>query len=250
MSKSYRPALPHGSIEQIFDDIYMVSGAIQMAKPKMSFSRNMVILRHGESLTLVNTLRLDEAGLEVLDGLGKVEHVVRLAGFHGRDDPFYADHYGAKVWVVKGQFYAKGFDIQKGQPERPYFEPHGELDESSELPWPQASLLRIDGAVPEGLLHLDRDGGILISGDTLQNWHRTDEFFSGLAKVMMKLMGFIKPHNVGPGWLKGAKPSASDVKRILDLEFEHVLPSHGANVLGGAKASFTPSIERALRKLS
>ena len=39
--------------------------------------------------------------------------MIRLAGFHGMDDPFYKDRYGAKVWVVKGHVYAKGFDAPK-----------------------------------------------------------------------------------------------------------------------------------------
>ena len=31
---------------------------------------------------------------------------------------------------------------------------------------------------PEGILHIDRAGGILVSGDSLQNWLAPDEFFS------------------------------------------------------------------------
>ena len=48
-----------------------------------------VVLKQNDSLSVVNSLRMDDAGLAALDALGKVEHVIRLAGFHGMDDPFY-----------------------------------------------------------------------------------------------------------------------------------------------------------------
>jgi len=57
-------------------------------------------------------------------------------------------------------------------------------------------------------------------------------------------MGFIKPYNLGPGWLKAAKPQPSEVHGILDLPFQHVLPAHGAAVIGNAKQSYRPVIER------
>ena len=59
---------------------------------------------------------------------------------------------------------------------------------------------------------------------------------------MMKRMGFLKPYNVGPGWLQFAKPSAREVRAILDIEFDHVLPGHGTAVIGGAKEKFRPAI--------
>ncbi len=88
------------------------------------FSRNMTIVQEGERLVLVNSVRLNEEGLARLDALGKVSDVIRLAGFHGMDDPFYADRYGAKVWAVKGQRYVAGF---KTRSERTYFAPDVEF---------------------------------------------------------------------------------------------------------------------------
>ncbi len=108
-----------------------------------------------------------------------------------------------------------------------------------------ASLFQFKTAtIPEGVLLLDRDGGIAIAGDALQNWGTTDSYFSLPGKMMMKAMGFIKPFNIGPGWLRATKPQASDVKRILDLPFEHLLPAHGAPVIGQARESYRPAIEK------
>ena len=48
----------------------------------------MAIVRDGGSLTLINTVRLDEAGLEAMDALGAVGDIVMLGASHGRDDAF------------------------------------------------------------------------------------------------------------------------------------------------------------------
>jgi hypothetical protein len=178
-----------------------------------------------------------------LEQLGKVTDVIRLAGFHGSDDAFYKERFGAKVWAVKGQPYIAGFDFAKGEP---YFEPDAEIDASTPLPIANAKLYVFGSTPPEGLLVLARDGGVVIAGDSLQHWHRPDSYFSFLGGLMMRAMGFIKAHNVGPGWLKQAKPPASDLRGVLELEFDHVLPAHGEPVVGGAKAAYRPALERAV----
>lgn len=61
---------------------------------------------------------------------------------------------------------------------------------------------------------------------------------------MMKMMGFVKPYNVGPGWLKQCKPPKDHLRAILDLSFANVLPSHGAPVIGDAREQYRPAIER------
>jgi len=236
-------ALPHGDIRSIFPGIWLVTGTVSMPGPlPVRFSRNMTIVRQGERLVLINSVRLDDAGLAKLDALGKVTDVMRMAGFHGMDDPFYKDRYGAKVWTVRGQKYAAGFD-RKGTA-RPYFEADAPMDATTPLPISAASLFVFGSNPPEGILVLDREGGILVTGDSLQNWSPPDEYFSGPTKVMMRLMGFIKPHNVGPAWFNNGKPPRSDMRAILDLKFDHLLPSHGFPVIGGAKDKYRPAIDR------
>ena len=239
-TRPHPAALPHGELKEIFPDVFFVTGSVRMARP-VTFSRNMTVVREGESLTLINSVRLNEAGLAALDALGKVEHVIRIAGFHGMDDPFYKDHYGAKVWAMEGQGYFAGFETNKP----PYFEPDAWLTADTPLPFAGAKLFVFERAKPsEGLILLEREGGIVVAGDSLQNWARPDRYFSFLAKPMMWFMGFFKAHNVGPGWLKGAKPARAGVRAVLDLPFDHVLPVHGEPVVGGAKELFRPAIER------
>lgn len=243
--RKHPEALPHGELRELFDDIFFVTGSVRAPGPlPVVFSRNMVVVREGDSLTLINSLRLDDAGLAALDALGTVRHVLRIAGFHGMDDPFYKDRYGAKVWALKDQIYASGFNDTPTKADA-YFTPDVEMTRETELPIDGAELFVFDSArIPEGMVVLAREGGILVSGDCLQHWQRTEPHFSFLAKVMMKLMGFIKPHNVGPGWLRGAKPDVAEVASLLDLTFDHVLPVHGDEVIGNAKALYRPAIER------
>ena len=240
--RPHPPAQSHGELREVLPGLHFVTGTVSLPGPlPVRFSRNMTVVRRGDRLVLVNTVRLDDAGLAALDKLGKVTDVVRLAANHGLDDPFYAERYGAKVWVVKGQRYTAGF---KTSSPKTYFTPHHEMDAASALPIEGAKLVVIDSQPPEGMLLLPDHGGVVISGDCLQHWHEPDPYFSWLGRTMMKMMGFIKPHNVGPGWLKQCKPPKEQLRGVLDLAFANVLPAHGAPVLGDAREHYRPALER------
>jgi hypothetical protein len=203
-------------------------------------SRNMVIIREGDRLVLINSCRLDAAGLAALDALGRVTDVIRLAGNHGMDDPFYKDRYGAKVWAVRGQRYKAGF----GSGEQTYFEPDLEMDATTELPLAGAKLYVIDSKPPEGILIVERHDGVAVTGDCLQHWHAVDPYCNWLGKQALRMMGFVKPHAVGPAWLKHSNPPRDQLRGILSLRFANLLPSHGAAVIGEALSHYRPAIER------
>jgi hypothetical protein len=186
------PASPHGQFKELFDGIWFIRGGIKMPmRMPMRIGRSMTVVRGVDGLTLFNSMRLSEEGLKELEALGDVKHVVRLAGFHGRDDGFYRDRYGAKVYAVEGQSYVRGMDPKKG-PE-PYMEPDEWLNEQSTLPIADAKLkVFTTSKPPEALCLIERHGGILIAGDSLQHTPEPDEYTSFLAKVIMKRMGFMK----------------------------------------------------------
>ena len=239
-SRAHPPALAHGELREVLPDIFFVTGTMRMpGRLPVTFSRNMTVVREGERLVVINSVRLDDAGLRKLDGLGKVTDVVRLAAFHGMDDPFYKERYRAKVWTVKGQRYVSGFDASA----EAYLTADAELDATTPPPLAKSRLYAISSTPPEGLLLLEREGGVLVAGDCLQNWQAPDQFFSLVARPMMRMMGFIKPHNIGPAWLKHTRPPEADLRGILDLPFDHVLPAHGDPVIGRAKAGYRPRIE-------
>jgi len=241
----HMPVQSHGPISKIFDNIWFVKGGVKMPMlMPMKISRSMTILKDADSgeLTLVNSMRLSEAGLAELEKLGKVTNVIRIAGFHGRDDGFYRDRYGAKIFAIKGQIYTRKFDA--GPSPKEYMQADVWLDEASELPVKSAELKIFPSSnPPEAVLLLKQEGGILITGDALQNTPAPDEFVNFPAKIMMGRMCFYKPHSVGPGWLQFASPEKSDVRSILDIEFEHVLPAHGDPVIGAAWEKYRPTLE-------
>ena len=245
------PALNHGELQLVFENIWFIKGTVKMpiAIP-MKISRSMTVIKNPDNneLTLVNSMRLSEEGLRKLDSLGKVAHVIRLAGFHGRDDGFYKDKYQAKVYAVKGQFYSRKFEKQPIKPEDGFMQPDVWLDESTPLPIEGSQLRVIHSSNPgEAILLIDREGGILVVGDTLQNMPAADEFVNFPAKIMMGKMGFFKAYNVGPGWLQFAKPNESEVRAILDIDFDHVLPAHGDPVIGKAKEKYRPALTGPLK---
>lgn len=207
----------------------------------------MYVIKEGEDLTLVNTVRLNDAGLAALDKLGKVKNIIRIAGFHGMDDPFYKSRYNVKLYSVDAPF-AKGVSTEPAQ-EDIYFEADEILKSDSELPIANASYLEISSSQPkEGILLLNRDGGIAITGDSMQNWEQPDEFFNFVGGFVMKRAGFIRAYNIGPGWLQYAKPDLKEVLACTESKFENLLPSHGSPVLGGAYQKYVTTLEKIMKK--
>jgi len=233
---SFPPALAHNAIEEILPDLFFVSGAMETVLMDLDwqFSRNMTIIRDGERLILINTVRLGDDGLAALDRLGKVTDVVRLGALHGRDDAFYVDRYQAQYWVMPGL-----------EPEV-----HGGSEKEANvlgqaLPLEDASLFQFQTtSIPEGVLHLHRDGGILVACDALQNWLKPDEHFCDASRQRMEQMGFFTPANIGPVWLQAAEPAAEDFNRLKALNFRHVLCGHGQPLLDSAKEDFSATFSR------
>jgi hypothetical protein len=98
----FPPTLLHGQLEQMFPDIFFVTGAMEtvLMNARRQFSRNMTVVRDGNALTPINSIRLDGAGLAQLDVLGRVTRLVKIGSLHGRDDAFYEAHYGATFWAA------------------------------------------------------------------------------------------------------------------------------------------------------
>ena len=242
------PLLPHEDMVQLFDNIWMVTGLVKMPM-MMKISCKMTIYRDPETdeLTLIEAIRLSEDALKELDKLGKVANVIRLGGFHGRDDAFYRERYGAKIHAIKGQVYMRKLAPPDSKTIA-YMEADVWMSDTTDLPIKNAELKTIDKAhPPEGLLLLKQDGGILISADVLQNMPIPDKHMNFMAKFMMKRMGFFHAYNVGPAWLRFSKPSRASIRSILELEFDHVLPSHGEPGIGDAKAKYTPILQGDLK---
>ncbi len=238
ITRPFPPVRPHGELREVFPDVFLVAGSIRVSP--MRFSRNMTVIRQGKNLVLINTVRLNEAGLAALDALGKVSHILRIGGWHGSDDSFYKDRYGCPVTAVKGQTYFEGPNPKKG---RIYFKADHEVDANSELPIDGASLYVVNTNPPEAILHILAGGGTLITADALLHWPSADSYFNFAGRIGMKLAGFLKAYSMMPPWIQKYKPDPVEVTGILALGFDNVLPGHGEAVIGGAREKFRPAIE-------
>lgn len=224
---SQRPApLPHGDLTEIFPDVFFVTGGIRFM-PGVIGTRNMTVVRQGGDLVVINSVRLDAEGEAKLDALGKVKHVVRVGFFHGLDDPYYVERYGAQLWVP----------------------PRVEA--------PGAKVLGRDGCPVEGApvfvfekgkegevaLVLPRDGGVLVTCDSYQNW-TTFEGCTFLCRLMLGAMGF-GPRIVGGPWVKRMGAAVrEDFHRLLQLPFVHLAPAHGTVIRDGAKEGLREAIAK------
>jgi hypothetical protein len=232
---AYAPAYPHDPIEPIADDVFMVRGSVRM-NALLRITRNMAIVRHRGELTLVNPIRLDEAGEAQLRGLGEVKRILRLGSLHGLDDPYYTDTFRAELWAQAG-----GTTYTTPAIDR-------ELTESTALPFPDAALFCFRGtSQPESILLLRRPGGLLLTCDAIQHYgdYRHNNL---LARLAMPFIGFPRTTIIGPIWLKMMTPAGASLKgefeRLLAWDFDSLLSAHGSYLRSGAHAA----VEAALRR--
>lgn len=225
----FAQAMPHGDIQEVFPDVFFVTGTMKtvLMGAHWHFSRNMVIIRDGHELSLVNSVRLSDEGLSQLDALGKVTHVIKIGSLHGLDDAFYMNRYGAKLWALPDMPHAAGVN------------PDHLLGADHALPFAGGSTFVFEHTkLPECILRLDREGGILIACDALQNWLAPDAFFSDESRKMMAEMGFFQSANLGPVWMQVNEPKAEDFIRLNQLQFKHVLCGHGSPLRDHGQQAF------------
>lgn len=232
---NYHELMGHGPIREVFPDVFFVTGTMknEFFGSMWQFSRNMTIVRENGNLTIINSVRLNDEGLAELDKLGKVVNVVRIGDMHGVDDPFYVDRYNATFWALPGMTVKDNLKVDK------------ELKVGGEMPFSGASLFVFETTQrPECIIRLDREGGIMIACDSLQNWTEPDEFFAPETVETMTNMGFFTPANLGPAWMHGSQPQAGDFQRLKEIPFKHALTGHGHPLMNTAKEEFHGTFKR------
>ena len=228
------PALPHGQLAEVFPDVFFVTGMMKtmLMDVPWQFSRNMIVVRSGEALTLINSIRLNDTGLRQLETLGRVANVVKIGSLHGRDDAFYRQRYGATFWALAGMTHEDGLGAGH------VLQPDGEM------PFKGCGVFVFRTIKqPECILSINHSGGILVSCDSLQNWLEPDEFFSDETRRLMTEMSFFQPANIGPLWLQINEPHREDFARLLNLSFRHALCGHGVPLRDFAKEAYAARIQ-------
>ena len=230
---------PHGDVEEIGDNIFMLRGSIKM-NAIVRISRNMAIVRNGSELSLINPVRMNEKGEKQLEALGKVANIIRLGPFHGMDDSYYVEKYGVHMWAQEGGL--------------AYTEPpiNTVMTAATELPFTEAEIFEFNGLKqPECALLLKANGGLLLTCDSIQNYGNYS-YNNIPARIFMPFMGFPKTTLVGPIWLKMLTPEGgnleSEFRRLLQLDFDRLLSSHGTLLDHGAHSAVERAINKAFAK--
>jgi hypothetical protein len=231
---TFPAALPHGPITELFPDVFVVRGSFRIG-PLVSIPRNMIVLREGSALTLVNAVRLSAEGEAELTKLGEVKHLVKLGFFHTLDDPYYRDRFSPTFWAPVPPD-ARAEKLREGGPS----------------PLARASVFAFERATKgeAALLVEQPQGNLLVTCDSVQNWV-DGEGCSLVGGLVTRLMGFIEPAKIGPIWLKqmtDGKPleMKPDFDRLLDRDFAHLIAAHGVLLRDEAKAALRRSCERTL----
>ncbi len=216
------PAWPHGEIRKIFEDIYFVTGTNKTVHDgvELQHSRNMIIVREGEQLSLINSVRLTDDGLKALEKLGQVKQVIRIGAFHGRDDAFYINRYKAALWALPGMQDQQGCNIDV------------EWTEQGQQPFSDVLLLPfVTAKFPEALVYLRRHGGILLSCDSIKNWLGSDAYFNEETAALYQVQGAFGKATISKIWQQAMGVEASDFEKLKTLNFKHLLSAHGEPLL-------------------
>lgn len=227
-------ALPHEPITEAFEDVFFVRGQFPM-RPGVRITRTMTIVRDNGELTLFNAIRLSEEGERALTELGKVKQLVKLGHFHTRDDPYYLERF-------EPTFFALPKTCRDG------LKVDVELSESTSiLPNARVSVFQ-NTKFPEAVVFLERDSGIMISCDAIQNFMDL-KGCSILGKLVTQFFGFRYPANIGSMWLKfmtkkEGQPLRSDFDRLLENDFQHLLSAHGLPLRDSAKQDLKKTMLR------
>ena len=235
-------ALPHDPPLEIAEDLFVVHGCVGPMSI-VRFTRNMTVVRHNGELTLINSVRMNESGLQALEALGDIKHVMRLGPLHGMDDEFYVDRYSTSFW---------GFDDGKT-----YTTPkvtHSLSDQGatgSNLPFPNATLFAFNHVnETEGAILLHRGPGVLLAVDAIQSYSTPPHkpHTGWFARKVLTRMGFTDKTLIGPIWVKKLATDKTAIKgefeRLLTLEFDQLISAHGTFVKSGAKQQVTQAFAK------
>lgn len=228
---TYPDPLPHDLPLQLDEDLFVVHGCVK-PNPVVRFTRNMAVVRQDNELTLINPVRMNEAGLQALQKLGEIKHVLRLGPMHGMDDEFYVQTYEAQFWS-----FTDGVTYTTPAIDHP-------LSEGCALPFDKAQLFAFKHMnETEGAIVLQRQpSNVLLTCDGVQSYAtpphtpHTNRF----TRFMMPFIGFPRKTLIGPVWIKLLVADKAGIeaefKRLLELDFDRLLAAHGTFLAANAHA--------------
>lgn len=207
--------MPHQSITKNFENIYSLMGSMQLFGV-FKYSRNMVILKEGEKLCLVNPVRLDKEEETKLLELGKIYSILKLGRLHSIDLPYYMDHFSPKLWASENDSFVKEHNYKIDI----------DFEKTDKLPFLDMQIYSFKTSKEnETIAFLPQNEGIVLSCDALVNMKKIDPMANWLVKTLSKILP--EPTYIGPNWFKAMKPKKEDFDNILRLSFDKMIPAHG-----------------------
>lgn len=212
---NYFRQLPHKKISKNYENIYSLMGSMKLLGI-FKYSRNMVILKEGEKLCLVNPVRLDETEELKLLELGKVHSILKLGRLHSVDLPYYMDKFSPKLWASESDSFVKSHNYSIDI----------DLDKTNKLPFLEMKIYSfITSKENEAVAFLPQEKGIMLSCDAFVNMNKFDPMANCLVRTLSKLLP--EPTYIGPNWYKVMKPKKEDFDEVLSFKFDKMIPAHG-----------------------
>lgn len=238
---SSSPAFKPKAVKKIAPNIYVVQATLRTNK-LWKISRNMVVIRVKEELTLINAVRLTKEGDNILQALGFVARVIRLGTNTGADDDLhYRENHGAQIWA-SGTSASYKIPVDRI------------ITESTVLPFAYSKIFVFKNSMePEAAILIRQGGkkakgGILFTSEALQN-QIDNQLLSISTRTAMRMTGMMESKIVvPPRWLKSHKdklPLRNDFERLLRLDFTRLISAAGAIVPIRAKEETVLAIEMA-----
>mmetsp|Transcript_28932 Transcript_28932/g.40927 ORF Transcript_28932/g.40927 Transcript_28932/m.40927 type:complete len:267 (-) Transcript_28932:58-858(-) len=240
------------SITKISDDMLLLQATKRSKRGGWKTSKNMIIVKRDQELSLINAIRLTPDGHQLLERMGTIRRVIRLSSQSGsHHDKYYNDTYGAIVW---------------GTGNSPSYKTpiHHIITPTTLLPITNAEIFMFQNTALEAFeaaifVHnnsqhqTNNRGGLLITSDALQD-QRHNQHTSRTVKTILKMHGFMESGVVvSPKWIRAVSPQQrsaklplrDDFERLLRLDFDRLVGSAGAFVSSRAKEEVVLAVERA-----
>jgi hypothetical protein len=213
--KNYFKQLPHQKIQKNYENIYSLMGSMKLFGV-FKYSRNMVILKDGDNLCIVNPVRLNEGEEKKLLELGKIHSILKLGRLHSVDLPYYMDKFSPKLWASEKDSFVKEHNYKIDI----------DLEKTDKLPFLDMQIYSFKTSKEnEAIAFLPQDEGIVLACDALVNMRKIDPMANWLVKTLSKVLP--EPTYIGPNWFKAMKTKREDFDEVLKLKFDKMIPAHG-----------------------
>jgi hypothetical protein len=237
---TYTPVTDHGELTKVLDNVYIVRGSFNLGLGIM-IGRTMTIVKRGDDLTVINSIRVNEEVEAEIKKLGTIKHLVRLCTGHGTDDAYFINTFEPTYWSLEG--IAPVADTKAHDKA---------LTEDGERPIPDMKLVLFKNTPlkkwHECVIWIPDSDGTLITCDFIQNQTTTDHT-SFMGKHISYWMGFQGECKCSPMWRSAnGMDHWDDIERILAWDFENLVAAHGGAKIGGAKAATEKNLKATWKK--